>query len=255
MERLHTLFPTADSLLELSPTALAPILLRLGAAERQRSGMFLPESVTQITVGSGMMTENQHAYPRHRQYLVDALVNEAWEYLRREGMILPAPDINGKNGWMVLSGDGEAALKAPNGFDRLQALRSFPKSLLHPSIKADVSAALQRGDFATAVRDALTTLEISVRDAGGFTNDDFGVDLMRKAFNSTGGPLTDKSLPEPERKGYEHMFAGAIGAFKNPHSHRKVTIDDMRVALDQVLLASHLLRIVDAAKARSKSPP
>jgi hypothetical protein len=92
-------------------------------------------------------------------------------------------------------------------------------------------------------------------DAGGFTNDDFGVDLMRKAFNSNTGPLTDHSLPEPERKGYEHMFAGAIGAFKNPHSHRKVTMNDMRVALDQVFLASHLLRIVDSAKARSKSRP
>jgi hypothetical protein len=61
------------------------------------------------------------------------------------------------------------------------------------------------------------------------------------------------SLPESERKGLEHLFAGAIGAFKNPHSHRKVTIEDMRVALDQVLLASHLLRIVDAAKTRKKA--
>jgi hypothetical protein len=100
MERLHSLFPTADNLLELSPQALAPILLRLGAAERQHSGMFWPSAVTQITVGSGMMTENQHAYPNHKQSQVDALVNETWEYLRREGMILPAPDINGPMvGW------------------------------------------------------------------------------------------------------------------------------------------------------------
>jgi Protein of unknown function (Hypoth_ymh) len=65
-----------------------------------------------------------------------------------------------------------------------------------------------------AVRDALTMLEISVREAGGFTNDDLGVDLMRKAFNSNTGPLTNHSPPENERKGYEHMFAGAIGALR-----------------------------------------
>jgi Protein of unknown function (Hypoth_ymh) len=58
------------------------------------------------------------------------------------------------------------------------------------------------------------------------------------------------TLPEGERKDFEHLFAGAIGALKNPHSHRKVTIDAMHVAMDQVLLASHLLRIVDAATAR-----
>jgi hypothetical protein len=112
MEKLHSLFPTADSLLELTPEALAPILLRLGAAERQSGGMFWPSVVTQVTVGSGMATENQHAYPYHRQRQVDALVNEAWECLRREGMILPAPDINGQNGWMVLSRVGEAAIEA-----------------------------------------------------------------------------------------------------------------------------------------------
>jgi uncharacterized protein (TIGR02391 family) len=252
MERLHSLFPTAESLLELSPEALAPILLRLGAAERQPGGMFWPPVVTQINVGSGMVTETQHAYPHHKQSQVDKLINEAWEYLRREGMILPAPEINGVNGWMVLSSAGETAIATPDGFDCIRALQRVPTALLHPLI-ANTRAALLRGDLATAVRDAFTMVEIRVREAGGFTNDDLGVDLMRQAFNSKSGPLTDDSLPENERKGYEHMFAGAIAAYKNPHSHRKVTIEDMRVALDQVLFASHLLRIVDEAEARLRA--
>jgi uncharacterized protein (TIGR02391 family) len=248
MSKLHELFPTADALLEQTPETLAPILLRIVAAERQSSGMFWPPIVVQVTVGSGMVTESQHAYPHHKQRQVDALVNETFERLRREGMILPAPDINGANGWMVLSRDGKAALEAADGFDRIRALRSFPKTLLHPSIANEVSVALQRGDFSTAVRDALTAVEIAVREAGCYTDDDYGVDLMRKAFNSDSGPLADTSLPERERKGYEHMFAGAIGALKNPHSHRKLTITDMQVALDQVLFASYLLRIVDARR-------
>jgi uncharacterized protein (TIGR02391 family) len=250
MDTLFSLFPSADDLLAQSPEDLAPTLLRLGAAQRQHNGMFWLPGVTQVTVGTGMAAEHQHAYPHHKQQQVDALVNESWECLRRDGMILPAPGINATFGQMVLSRDGEAALREPDGFDRIRALRSFPKALLHPAIAADVSAALGRGDFSTAVREAFTTVEIAVREVGGFTHDDYGADLMRRAFNSSNGPLTDKTLPENERKGYEHLFAGAIAAFKNPHSHRKLAIEDMRVALDQVLLASHLLRIVDTAKAR-----
>jgi len=75
-------------------------------------------------------------------------------------------------------------------------------------------------------------------------------DLMRMAFNPKTGNLTDYSLPEAEREGYAHLFAGAISSFKNPHSHRVPGTNDIRVAQDQVLLASHLLRIVDAAKDR-----
>jgi hypothetical protein len=144
MSKLHELFPTAESLLELTPDTLAPVLLRVVAAERQR-GMFWPPIVTQITIGSGMTTEGQNAYPHHKQHQVDALVAETFELLRRMGMIHPAPDTNGQNGWMVLSRDGEEAIKGEDGFDRIRALRSFPKELLHPAIAKEGYAALQRG--------------------------------------------------------------------------------------------------------------
>jgi len=51
--------------------------------------------------------------------------------------------------------------------------------------------------------------------------------------------LTDPSLPKAEREGFAHLFAGAVGAYKNPHSQRKVAIDDLREAQRQVILASH----------------
>jgi hypothetical protein len=75
---------------------------------------------------------------------------------------------------------------------------------------------------------------------------------MRKAFHERTGPLTDQALPKGERESFAHLFAGAIGCFKNPHSHRKVTIGDLREAQRQVLEASHLLYIVDARKAASQ---
>jgi hypothetical protein len=76
------------------------------------------------------------------------------------GMTQPARNINGQNGFVLLSRDGEEAIKGPDGFDRIRALRSFPKEL-HPSIAKDAWGALQRGDFSTAVRDAFTMVEIT----------------------------------------------------------------------------------------------
>ncbi len=88
-------------------------------------------------------------------------------------------------------------------------------------------------------------MEVAVRQACNLEDTDIGVKLMRKALNSEDGPLTDLSLPESERSALRELFSGAIGSYKNPHSHRHVPIEAPE-AVEMIMLASHLLRIVES---------
>lgn len=75
---------------------------------------------------------------------------------------------------------------------------------------------------------------------------------MRKAFDPETGPLTDTTRVKAERESMAHLFAGAIGYFKNPFGHRNVPINDPAEAAEMIIMASHLLRLVEARIANPK---
>ena len=65
---------------------------------------------------------------------------------------------------------------------------------------------------------------------------------MRMAFSPENGALTDSQ--DTEKQARSDLFAGAIGSYKNPGSHRDVEVTAEEAA-GLIIFASHLLRIVD----------
>lgn len=234
---LKPLIPDAQVLLSLAPEELASQVFK-AATSRIQNGMFQRSDISRFA----------GEYLPQYQADVEIAITEAWSWLQVHLFILPAPGVNGTHGWFVLGRRGRAGLADPRQITSYTKASQFPRELLHPSIAERVWAALARGEYDTAVFSAFKAVEEAVRGAGSYSLTDIGTPLMRKAFDPDNGPLTLQSDPKPEREALAHLFAGAIGSYKNPHSHRTVTITDASEAQEMVMLASHLLRIVETRR-------
>lgn len=73
---------------------------------------------------------------------------------------------------------------------------------------------------------------------------------MHQVFKPDGGPLCDQDVEGGEQVATMNLFAGALGLFKNPVSHRPVDFDDPTEAAEIVLLADLLLRLLDRVQSR-----
>ena len=154
-----------------------------------------------------------------------------------ENLLVPAIDQGGWYGWCVRSRRA-AKIQNKKDFEEYRKAKSFPKELIHKSIRDKVWLTFLRGDYDTAVFQAFKEVEVTVRSAAGLSEKEIGTKLMRKAFDPETGTLSDKSQEFGERDALAHLFAGAIGSYKNPQSHRTVEIKDSNEAIEMILLAT-----------------
>jgi uncharacterized protein (TIGR02391 family) len=253
MFELPKVIPDVEAMLALEPEELAAKMLFLLQARVQRDRRWLAHLGNIQTEPLDQRSDGANPYPRSHKEAVELALAEAWSWLEAQGLLVPAPGMNGANGFRHLSRRAKT-FADERGFANFVSARRMPKEALHPRIANTVWQAFMRGEYDVAVFQAMKAVEVAVREAAGLPNTDIGTTLMRKAFEVDNGPLTDQAAEKAERQARSDLFAGAIGSYKNPHSHRDVQLDDPNEAIETVMLANHLLRIVDARHAARAQP-
>jgi len=253
MHELPEAIPDADTLLAMEPEELGAKMLFMlrKRSERSQQSFHLSNLIDEVwgsTYFERSGTSSRRRYPQNKQSEINLALAEAWAWLVAQGLLVPVPAHAGSDGRLL----SRRARRFENEaeFARFTVARMLRKEALHPRISDKAWSAFMRGEYDVAVFQAMKAVEVATREAAGLANELLGPKLMRKAFDPKNGPLTDREAVESEREARSALFAGAIGSYKNPHSHRDVKLDDPAEAAEIVMLANHLLRIIDV---RSKA--
>src|SRR3972149_4566058 len=233
MPTIPQIIPNPEDLLALEPEELAGVVLEYLHSQG-------PDSSALNRHNFGQTHTVIDYSDRHRESVLKALM-EAWVWLEGEGFVAPKPGDTGK--WVFITRKG-MRIRGRTHLESYRKANLFPRQLLHPVIVQKTYSQFLRGEYDTAVFQSFKEVEIAVREKGGYAATDLGVALMRKAFDKASGALTNDSLPDGEKEAMAHLFAGAIGLYKNPHSHRNEPITRPEDAFSLLILASHLMNIV-----------
>jgi uncharacterized protein (TIGR02391 family) len=214
-----------------------------GMANRHHVGTSL------FSIGAFYSSDGSAVSVRDLAIRIDKLGRDAFALLERWELAEPADDINGRNGYMVLTQKGRATTERTD-FERIRVRGLLREEMLHPLLRGKIYGYFAGDDLGTAVFEAFKTVEIEVRSAGGYPEKEMGKTLMFKAF-AVGGPLSKPADDKQDCDALSGLFAGALSRFRNPGAHTNRTFADVLEAMEELMLGSRLLRIVDDRRRRS----
>jgi uncharacterized protein (TIGR02391 family) len=174
---------------------------------------------------------------------IDRMGRDAFALLEKWELAEPDEDINGRNGYMVLTEKGKATTEWTD-FERIRMRGLLREEMLHPRLQGQIYGYFAADDLGTAVFEAFKAVEIEVRAAGGYDEKQHGKELMGRAF-AIGGPLVKPSDDKSDRDALSGLFVGALNRFRNPGAHTRRTFQDVLEAMEELMFASRLLRIID----------
>jgi uncharacterized protein (TIGR02391 family) len=190
-----------------------------------------------------MQISGEYAQPGQGSDLaVGIACSTAWAWLESNSFICRHPEQD--NDWFVLTPRGHA-LRDHQNIRQFISNEQLPEPFLHAELLVNVRPLFLQSRFETAVFEAFKSLEVAIRTAAKLGHDLVGVQLASRAFNPEDGVLSDKTAEKGERVALMNLMTGALGSYKNPSSHRRVEIT-AEEARDMIVLASHLLKIIDA---------
>lgn len=155
-----------------------------------------------------------------------------------------------RQGWYVQEGRlvigepqvGDIPLASPLG-------REARIAALHPLVRQASDRYIESNHMGAAILEAFKAVNLRVKEMAGLDAD--GTDLIGKAFGSPSPRLLLANQSTQTGRdiqiGFQHLFRGAVAGIRNPNAHELFTPLDDNEALEQLTLASLLMRRLDSA--------
>lgn len=149
----------------------------------------------------------------------------------------------------------------PRPVEKDDLASEYERRVTDPDLRAATRSRFESGHYADAVEAGIKHMVNLVHERAGKPPNLDGVGLMTTVF-SVGDPLLRvnalKSKTDiSEQLGYMHLFAGVVGAWRNPRAH-KLMDDTPESALMMLEVTEHLIgvarRAIRTRKSKKRTP-